>query len=313
MKMLEAEYDCACPGPPPQFQLPPPPLPPLLLREVGCSADHALYSCDVLPVLDAELHSGPGIPPTAMIALCSALLLATVLAASVLLCRYRRKVPNLVTSCKASPQNRVCDVSAANDVIYEDLTNIRPRPCTQPLQMRDLKEMVVHPVQYPTGSQGCGSSVFVCPDRYSSEGACTPVYQEIGQGRCESDPDSEVAAAAGAGSEDDFAEDELSLEDTNPPRHHLSLTMPHAVPVPAPHAAAAPPPWLGSLLRYHAGPPPTAPPPAVPPVAPYETVPVPGFSSFRPAPAKALTSHDSDSGYSHNTSGGRRDAHSAVS
>lgn len=29
--------------------------------------------------------------------------------------------------CKTSPQNR-CDVSGANGVIYEDLTNIHPRP-----------------------------------------------------------------------------------------------------------------------------------------------------------------------------------------
>lgn len=33
--------------------------------------------------------------------------------------------------CKSSPQNR-CDVAHGNGVIYEDLTNIRPRPLPQP-------------------------------------------------------------------------------------------------------------------------------------------------------------------------------------
>lgn len=51
LQMLEAEYDCACPGPPPQFQLPPPPLPPLL-QDSACSdaSVSSLYSCDILPV-----------------------------------------------------------------------------------------------------------------------------------------------------------------------------------------------------------------------------------------------------------------------
>lgn len=33
--------------------------------------------------------------------------------------------------CKSSPQNR-CDVTHGNGVIYEDLTNIRPRALPQP-------------------------------------------------------------------------------------------------------------------------------------------------------------------------------------
>lgn len=33
--------------------------------------------------------------------------------------------------CKSSPQNR-CDVAHGNGVIYEDLTNVRPRALPQP-------------------------------------------------------------------------------------------------------------------------------------------------------------------------------------
>ena len=40
-------------------------------------------------------------------------------------CRHKRKMQNFLP-CKTSPQSR-CDVSNGNGVIYEDLTNIRPR------------------------------------------------------------------------------------------------------------------------------------------------------------------------------------------
>nr|CAD7261054.1 unnamed protein product [Timema shepardi] len=39
--------------------------------------------------------------------------------------RHKRKMQNFLP-CKTSPQNH-CDVTNGNGVIYEDLTNIRPR------------------------------------------------------------------------------------------------------------------------------------------------------------------------------------------
>ncbi|GFG30910.1 hypothetical protein Cfor_03227, partial [Coptotermes formosanus] len=134
---------------------------------------------------------------------------------------HKRKMQNFLP-CKTSPQSR-CDVSNGNGVIYEDLTNIRPRTLpnhcapgqTAPsIEMIDVKSGA----NYNSGFPVLGNpSVFICPpprpDPYTSQDLYNPVYEELSNGsgdRGESDPDSEGAAPAPA-SEDEFAEDELSL------------------------------------------------------------------------------------------------------
>ncbi|XP_066998451.2 uncharacterized protein pxb [Anabrus simplex] len=203
--MDSADYECDCPGPPPEFRLPPPPRPPFL-QDLDCSESPLpeLETCDAVPVIDAEFHSSPAIPSLAVIVVCSVLLVAMVLIASALVWKHKRKMQNFLP-CKTSPQNR-CEVSNGNGVIYEDLTNIRPRTIpAPPIEMIDVK------------SAGFPASVFICqPPRtepYTSQELYNPVYEELSNGsgeRGDSDPESEGGAPA-PGSEDEFAEDELSL------------------------------------------------------------------------------------------------------
>ncbi|XP_046688040.1 uncharacterized protein LOC124373735 [Homalodisca vitripennis] len=218
--MDSADYECDCPGPPPPvFHLPPPPRPPFLHEVADCSEAPLLdlETCDAMPVIDAEYHSSPAMPPLAVIVICSLLLLAMLLVATALVWKHKKKMQNLLP-CKSSPQNR-CDVAHGNGVIYEDLTNIRPRALPQPsMEMLDVKSRGNYPKNcaYPVISHS-HSPVFICPpprpDQYNSQDLYNPVYEELSNGsgeRGESDPESEGGPQATV-SEDEFAEDELSL------------------------------------------------------------------------------------------------------
>ncbi|XP_063232126.1 uncharacterized protein LOC134536304 [Bacillus rossius redtenbacheri] len=315
-----ADYECDCPGPPPppHFGLPPPPRPPFL-QELDCSDVPLpdLETCDAVPVIDAEYHSSPAIPSIAVIVVCSVLLLVMVLIASVLVWKHKRKMQNFLP-CKTSPQNR-CDVSSGNGVIYEDLTNIRPRAManhcapgqTAPsIEMIDVKSC-------PNYSSGFSvinhPSVFICPptrpDAYTSQDLYNPVYEELSNGsgeRGDSEPDSEEPAP-GAASEDDFAEDELSLGGGDRERRrrgafHEGLLL---------DALLQLYPNVVTLGGGAGGRAPRDRPPPAPRgrlANPYESVPVlgplqqHGYLACRPGKAP---SQDSDSGYSNHTSGGR--------
>ncbi|XP_075223653.1 putative Hedgehog signaling attenuator pxb [Lycorma delicatula] len=388
--MDSADYECDCPGPPPPaFHLPPPPRPPFLHELADCSEAPLLdlETCDTMPVIDAEYHSSPAIPSLALIVVCSVLLLAMLLLATVLVWKHKKKMQNFLP-CKSSPQNR-CDVTHGNGVIYEDLTNIRPRPLPQPsMEMLDVKSRAGYPnnCNYPVISH---SPVFICPpprpEQYSSQDLYNPVYEELSNGsgeRGESDAESEGVPQAPL-SEDEFAEDELSLGEQGAPGPTHSgtsslqgstgndlcrdidssdaddrsrflcgrnLSLPPNQRGPRSHRAQRPrsldrrrgthwrgkapsaPPECGefhegllldALLQLYPGgsqpdhhrmpyilPVPNPPPSHV--VNPYESVPVlhrhhiptnrQDLTTFRPS---KQVSQDSDSGYSHNTSGGR--------
>ncbi|KAK7793452.1 hypothetical protein R5R35_001179 [Gryllus longicercus] len=212
-----ADYECDCPGPPPEFRLPPPPRPPFL-QESDCSEGPLLdlETCDAVPVIDAEFHSSPAIPSLAVIVVCSVLLAAMVLIASVLVWKHKRKMQNFLP-CKTSPQNR-CDVSNGNGVIYEDLTNIRPRTLPNHCatgQTAPSIEMIDVKGPASAGYGGAGN-IFVCQaapraEPYASQDLYNPVYEELSNGsgeRPDSEPESEALAG---GSEDEFADEELSL------------------------------------------------------------------------------------------------------
>lgn len=82
--------------------------------------------------------------------------------------------------------------------------------------MIDVKDNVHYPSGYPISQH---PPVFLCsspgPDPYSSQDLYNPVYEEL------SDADSEMVA--GTHSEDEFAEDELSLGD---PERRLDIPPP---------------------------------------------------------------------------------------
>ncbi|RZF43073.1 hypothetical protein LSTR_LSTR001251 [Laodelphax striatellus] len=399
--MDSEDSECDCPGPPPTpFHLPPPPRPPFLHEVADCSEAPLLdlETCHTMPVIE-EYHSSPVIPSLAVIVVCSILLIAMLLLATVLVWKHKKKMSFL--PCKSSPQNR-CDVThGGNGVIYEDLTNIRPRVLPQPsMEMLDVKSRAVYPnnCNYPVISH---SPVFICPppprqEQYCSQDLYNPVYEELSNGsgeRGESDAESEGGQQARL-SEDEFAEDELSLGEQGgglvgggggvPGGHsgtsslqgstgndlcrdvdssdaddrsrflggrhlggrHLSLPPSQRGPRRAPRprsldrrrgtqwrAKPMPPPpecgdfheglLLDALLQLYPGGatqndhhrmPYIVPMPNAPAggrtINPYESIPVMRghhhpMTTFRPPPPPKPLSHDSDSGYSHNTSGGR--------
>ncbi|GLV39715.1 pxb [Carabus blaptoides fortunei] len=205
--------DCDCPGPPPEFLLPPPPRPPFL-QDMYCSEDPLpdLETCDALPLIDASYRSSPSFQTSAVIALCSILLGLFVFIGIILVWKHKRKVQNFLP-CKTSPQNN-CDGSNPAGVIYEDLSDVIPRPTpthnasghivAPSIEMIDVKSNIHYPSGYPMTAH---PPVFLCsspgPDPYCSQDLYNPVYEEL------SDADSEMAPAPA--SEDEFAEDELSL------------------------------------------------------------------------------------------------------
>ncbi|XP_060526886.1 uncharacterized protein LOC132702325 isoform X2 [Cylas formicarius] len=218
--VLDAAADCDCPGPPPEFLLPPPPRPPALQPSdpMLCTDDSiSIETCDALPLIDASYRSSPSSQTLAVIVLCSVLLGLLVFIAVILVWKHKR-VQNFLP-CKNSPQNN-CD-GAATTGLYEDLSDVMPRPTpahhhhlhqltsghivAPSIEMIDVKNNVHYPSGYPISQH---PPVFLCsspgPDPYCSQDLYNPVYEEL------SDADTDMERHA-PHSEDEFAEDELSL------------------------------------------------------------------------------------------------------
>lgn len=104
-EMLDPDLDCGneCggPGPPPEFLIPPPPRPPFLAELSNCNEDGPVAAmlgpggpfagggadgdmCEAIPILDASYHSSPSFQTSAMIVLCSVLLLLVIFISSLL-------------------------------------------------------------------------------------------------------------------------------------------------------------------------------------------------------------------------------------
>lgn len=274
-RAAEEGGDCECfeIGPPVALMrfLPPPPSPPNSLHAARCALDADAdvdsaaggkieHFCD-LRVLQGQ-GQGPYtqavIPSLAVILVCTLLFLALLLVAVILLWKHKRRMRNFLP-CKTSPQDR-CDLGSGNSVLYEDLTNIRPRT----LPNHCPPETTVAPIELLDakcnnyggaclGSLG-GNAVFIRPPkegppRYprislrarsdARREHCNPAYDEvsvasdckIGESASSStasedgdreeeddeededddDDDDSPTATPTVASEDEFAEDELSL------------------------------------------------------------------------------------------------------
>lgn len=108
---------------PPEFGVPPPPLPPSLCsaspgrRGVPVPPDE-LQFCEVRPI-GAELTTTSAFPSLPVIAVCSSVVLVAVLVASFLLWKHKKKVQNFLP-CKSQHQGP-CDLSSANGGAYSDI------------------------------------------------------------------------------------------------------------------------------------------------------------------------------------------------
>ncbi|GJQ66076.1 hypothetical protein Trydic_g4161 [Trypoxylus dichotomus] len=193
---------------------------------LACGEKLWLCVVDAPALIDASYRSSPSLQTSAVIVLCSVLLGLAVFIGIILVWKHKRKVQNFLP-CKTSPQSNR-EGPATTGVIYEDLHEARARP-TPPLhhtggghivapsiEMIDVKSN--HLTHFPSGyPMSNHPPVFLCsspgPDPYSSQDLYNPVYEEL------SDADSELAPAPH--SEDEFAEDELSLGGEAERRLHL--------------------------------------------------------------------------------------------
>ncbi|XP_045502788.1 uncharacterized protein LOC123699802 [Colias croceus] len=217
--------ECDCLGPPPEFLLPPPPRPPFLQAEYYCGDDPIpdLETCDSEPKIDAYNHSGPSLQTSAVIALCSIVLVLGIFIGAILVWKHKRKVTNLLPSKSTAPsqssgsQRRVPPPAP----LYEDLQDLPRRP---PLPQRPDIEPQLEMVE--TKRPNCQGRVFVCGTGGSWRGgnpcgnACNaPVYEELPHRSDDS-----------VHSDDHFAEDELSLVGDVLPCRTCSRPPPQSLP-----------------------------------------------------------------------------------
>ncbi|XP_038116713.1 putative uncharacterized protein DDB_G0286901 [Culex quinquefasciatus] len=205
----------------------------------GAIADGAAM-CEAIPILDASYHSSPSFQTSAVIVLSSVLLLLVIFISSLLVWKHKRKVQNFLpckTPTRGGPPHHLDATgvhSAAHSVTYEDPDVHLGH---HPLVMRHHHhhhhhhnmEQLHHPKQlhYPSGYPMPRSPpLFICsspgPDPYRSH---DNVYEELehpaapsppGVNATTADSDSEPGGLVNGGiaaihSDDDFAEDELSL------------------------------------------------------------------------------------------------------
>ncbi|XP_075144824.1 putative Hedgehog signaling attenuator pxb [Haematobia irritans] len=212
-------------GPPPKFMVPPPPRPPSMSvyeASTSCSEEEmALRAqqawdndmCEAIPILDASLYSSQSLQTSAMIAVFSLLLVLVVLISSLFVWKNKRKVQNLLP-CKTPNRGphitgALSSLTAGHSVTYEDpdahLGHHRPLVMRHHHNIEMLHTKSIH---YPSGYPMTRSPPFLVtnspgPDPYRSN---DNVYEELGPNR-DSDGESEPPLH----SDDDFAEDELSL------------------------------------------------------------------------------------------------------
>ncbi|XP_061721708.1 uncharacterized protein LOC133528361 [Cydia pomonella] len=198
--------ECDCMGPPPEFLLPPPPRPPFLHADYYCGDDPIpdLETCDTEPKINAYNHTGPSLQTSAVIALCSIVLVLGIFVGAILVWKHKRKVTNLLPSKSSAPNQTGSQRRAPPPApLYEDLQDLPRRP---PIPHRPDVEPQLEMVE--TKRPGCPGRVFVCGSGGTWRGgnSCggdtcgAPLYEELPHRSDDS-----------LHSDDHFAEDELSL------------------------------------------------------------------------------------------------------
>ncbi|XP_037826990.1 GATA zinc finger domain-containing protein 7 [Lucilia sericata] len=218
--------ECGGPlGPPPKFMVPPPPRPPSMAsydastncneEEMALKAQQAWDNdmCEAIPILDASLYSSQSLQTSAMIAVFSLLLVLVVLISSLFVWKNKRKVQNLLP-CKTPTRGphisgALSALASGHSVTYEDpdahLGHHRPLVMRHHHNVELLHGKGIH---YPSGYPMTRSPPFLVsnspgPDPYRSN---DNVYEELGPSH-----DSDGESDPPMHSDDDFAEDELSL------------------------------------------------------------------------------------------------------
>ncbi|XP_076306285.1 uncharacterized protein LOC143222942 [Tachypleus tridentatus] len=239
----DEDFDyCDCPGPPspPQFVIPPPPPPPSLQL---CQGEHTdLQYCKVRALGSDNTH--PHFYFLPVIAVVSSVVVV-ISVASFLLWKHKKKIQNFLP-CKSGHQTR-CDVDNSNGVTYNDvLMNHHPVRLSNnrgleaqtltPIELLDVKfARYKYPHLVPVSHKKILFTSEKGRSMHSDKGKdlFSPVYEEIcgasdgkdGSHSSNSDIDDSEVDARIVASEDEFAEDELSLgEYPHQPSRPYSVT-----------------------------------------------------------------------------------------
>ncbi|XP_034949471.1 uncharacterized protein pxb isoform X2 [Chelonus insularis] len=224
-----------------------------------------LEDCIAMPMIDASYHANPSLQNTALIIACTVILLLMAAIVSVVFWKHKRKVQNLLpcksavavtattNQTRVLPNGQTLTSSSnitGNTRLYEDLIENMPRsqihnhltiqPRIQPTievrgtnssrqQMIDVnKEKSIDRGSFTCSSPG--------PDLYGSQDLYNPVYEELCDNHLNTDDEGEVnpqkyshhhrlSINLKSGSEDEFAEDELSVGEPSESRMlTLSIT-----------------------------------------------------------------------------------------
>ncbi|CAL8072616.1 unnamed protein product [Orchesella dallaii] len=193
------DEDCDCGGPPPMFNLPPPPIPPNLPCELEMTCP------SILSISDAEFKKIGSFPTvtflvSSILGSCVILLVIAGLVWKYFKLRKKRKGVTQTKDFDHGPS-----MMNGNGVLYEDLAHARPRPPIAPpsIEMLDINH---HPLASDgiMGNSKLDFSYFLNPP---------PIYEEL--------PDH--SDRNNGPSEDEFAEDELSVIDV-PVGHDVDTT-----------------------------------------------------------------------------------------
>ncbi|XP_047371443.1 uncharacterized protein LOC124957931 isoform X1 [Vespa velutina] len=248
LETLESTECPECPGPPPEFRLPPPPRPPFLTEGTFCSEAPLaeLEDCVAIPMIDASYHTNPSLQSTALIITCAVVLLLMAAIVSVVFWKHKRKVQNLLP-CKSAASAAAAAAAGRTRVLPDCQSHGGSGNTSAAVLYEDLPDAMTHsqlhnhlPSHHPIGQAPTiemldvkegGRGVFVCsspgPDPYTSQDLYNPVYEELSNGdHPETDEESELnarnrlhhhhchhrrASTSKPASEDEFAEDELSV------------------------------------------------------------------------------------------------------
>ncbi|XP_076318352.1 uncharacterized protein LOC143229635 isoform X2 [Tachypleus tridentatus] len=237
----DEQYDnCDCPGPPPpQFVIPLPPASPSFQLCHGQNSD--LQYCDVRP-LGAE-YTHPTFPSLPVIAVCSSVVLVAILVVSFLLWKHKRKVQNFLP-CKSEHQPP-CGIPSSNGVTYDDVlighhptripthhhVGLNTQTLT-PIELLDVKYGGFSQPQFSHTNFTFSSKQMGSLKSNKSKEHFNPIYEEVSGGSEEkgdarsgdSDIEDSETEARVIGSEDEFAEDELSLAEFPKEAVHVEST-----------------------------------------------------------------------------------------
>ncbi|KAG5681848.1 hypothetical protein PVAND_011256 [Polypedilum vanderplanki] len=177
---LECDMECGF-SPPPEFNLPPPPLPSFLKELPKCSEASAsdYEMCSLIPYIDFD-YNNSSMQASAMILLCSVLVLIFIFVSSIFVWKHKRKSKDSLPYKSSSSTGSPMDPSIVFNG-YENPDAFMIRYKTLERQQQHFNMLQPKTVHYPSGfPMPQTPPVFICsspgPDPYESN---DNLYEEL--------------------------------------------------------------------------------------------------------------------------------------